>query len=72
MDPIFIEIGPITIRWYGLLITAAIFAGFYIAERIVKARGHDPEQFSRVAFWAVVFGVVGAGGLRPHELARVR
>ena len=60
MDPIFIQIGPLTIRWYGLLLTLAIFLGYHLAERIVKARGHDPEQFSRAAFWAVVAGVVGA------------
>ncbi len=60
MDPIFIEIGPLTIRWYGLLITAAIFIGYTIAERIVKARGHDVELFSQAAFWAVIAGVVGA------------
>ncbi len=60
MDPVFIHIGPLTIRWYGLLLTLAIFAGYTIAERIVRARGHDPEQFSRAAFWAVLAGVVGA------------
>ncbi len=60
MDPIFVQFGPLTIRWYGLLLTLAIFAGYAIAERIVKERGHDVELFGRAAFWAVVFGVVGA------------
>jgi len=60
MDPIFIQIGPLTVRWYGVLITLAIFIGYEIAERIVRMRGLDPERFSRVATWAVFGGVVGA------------
>ena len=60
MDPIFVQFGPLTIRWYGLLLTLAIFAGYALAERRIKARGLDVELFSRAAFWAVVFGVIGA------------
>ena len=60
MDPILIQIGPLTIRWYGFLLTLAIFVAFELAKRRIKAWGLDAERFEAAAFWAVVFGVVGA------------
>ncbi len=55
-----IQIGPLRIQWYGFLLTLAIFIGFELAKRRLKAWGFDPERFETVAFFAVVFGVVGA------------
>ncbi|MGQ9754143.1 MAG: prolipoprotein diacylglyceryl transferase [Thermaceae bacterium] len=55
-----VQIGPLSIRWYGFLITMAIFLAFEMAKRRLKAWGLDAEGFERAAFWAVVFGVVGA------------
>ncbi len=60
MDPILIEIGSLQIRWYGLFLVLAIFASFEIAKRILKSWGHDPDRFEQIAFWAVIWGVIGA------------
>lgn len=60
MDPIMIQIGPLAIRWYGFLITLSIFIAFELAKRRLRAWGLDGERFEAAAFWAVVFGVVGA------------
>ncbi len=60
MDPILIEIGPLQIRWYGLFLVLAIFAAFEIAKRLLKSWGFDPDRFEQIAFWAVIWGVVGA------------
>jgi len=60
MDPILIEIGSLQIRWYGFFLVLAIFASFEIAKRILKGWGHDPDRFEQIAFWAVIWGVVGA------------
>ncbi|TBH21278.1 prolipoprotein diacylglyceryl transferase [Thermus thermamylovorans] len=55
-----IEIGPLRIQWYGFLLTLAIFVGFALAKRRLRAWGFDADRFETAAFWAVVFGVVGA------------
>lgn len=60
MDPVMVQIGPLAIRWYGVLLTLAIFLGYELARRRLRAWGWDLEPFERVVFWAVVFGVVGA------------
>lgn len=60
MDPVMIQIGPLAIRWYGVFLTLAIFVGYELARRRLEAWGLDTEAFDRMAFWAVVMGVVGA------------
>ena len=60
MNPTMIQIGPLRIQWYGFLLTLAIFIGFELAKRRLRAWGLDAEKFEVVAFWAVIFGVVGA------------
>lgn len=60
MDPILIEIGSLQIRWYGFFLVLAIFASFEIAKRILKGWGFDPDRFEQIAFWAVIWGVIGA------------
>jgi phosphatidylglycerol:prolipoprotein diacylglycerol transferase len=60
VNPTMIKVGPLRIQWYGFLLTLAIFIGFELAKRRLKAWGFDPERFETVAFFAVVFGVVGA------------
>ncbi len=60
MNPTMIQIGPLRIQWYGFLLTLAIFIGFELAKRRLRAWGLDAERFEAVAFWAVVWGVVGA------------
>ena len=60
MNPTMIQIGPLRIQWYGFLLTLTIFIGFELAKRRLRAWGLDAEKFEVVAFWAVIFGVVGA------------
>ena len=43
-DPILFQIGPLAIRWYGLLIaTGALLAG-YIASLEAQRRGLNPDH----------------------------
>lgn len=60
MDPIFIQIGPLTIAWYGVLIASAIFAGSVVALKYAKARGLNTELFLDSALYLVIAGVIGA------------
>lgn len=60
MSPILFKLGGLEIRWYGLFLVLAIFAGFEIAKRLVKSWGYNPERFEQVTFWAVIWGVIGA------------
>jgi len=60
------EIGPITVRWYGILMATAILVGFWIASRRAPEDGVPVDDLLRVAQWSVVAGLVGA---RLYEVA---
>lgn len=55
-----IEIGPLDLRVYGALIALGVVAAVLITQRRWAARGHDPDEITTVAMWAVPFGIVGA------------
>lgn len=55
-----IEIGPLTLRAYGLAIAFGVLAAVWLAQRRWRAVGGDPEDMSRIAMWAVPAGLIGA------------
>src|SRR5690606_4620662 len=60
MDPIFVQVGPLAIRWYGLLIAIGVLVGAARSLRAAERRGLDPDRLLDMAIWLVVAGVVGA------------
>ncbi|WP_026362241.1 prolipoprotein diacylglyceryl transferase [Geopsychrobacter electrodiphilus] len=63
-DPVIFKIGPLAIRWYGLMYLAGfLFASFWIS-RLAKGRGLNlsKENLSDLVFYAVL-GVILGGRL---------
>ncbi|HSE03077.1 MAG TPA: prolipoprotein diacylglyceryl transferase [Methylomirabilota bacterium] len=60
------ELGPLQIRWYGILMATAILVGFWIAHRRALQEGLPADQLIRAAQWGVVAGLIGA---RLYEVA---
>lgn len=58
--PVAVEIGPLAIRWYGVLIASAMALGLWLAYREARRRGEDPEELLKAAEFALVGGLVGA------------
>ena len=54
--PIALQIGPLSIRWYGLLMATAMGLGLWLAYRDAKRRGLDPESLLK----ASELGLLGA------------
>ena len=54
------HLGPITVRWYGILMATAILVGFWLAQRRATEEGLPADDILRAAQWAVVAGLVGA------------
>jgi prolipoprotein diacylglyceryl transferase len=59
-DPDLVTIGFITIRWYGVLFTAAFLLGFQIMRRIYDREGRPPEELDRLFLHMLVGIVIGA------------
>ncbi len=60
MDPIFLTIGPLELRWYGLLIAGGVLLGAVWAVRLARGRGLDPAWILDMTPWMVLAGLVGA------------
>ncbi len=55
-----IEIGPLDIHFYGILIGIGVVVAMVITERRYVRFGGDPKDVEKAAFWAVVIGFLGA------------
>ncbi len=55
-----IQIGPLRVHAYGLMIGFGMIAGVAVATRRWTARGGSPDTVVQVATWAVPAGIVGA------------
>lgn len=60
VDPIIAQIGPLVLRWYGLMIGIGIIAGCYIGAKEAERRGVPAGQAINLATWAVPIGFVFA------------
>jgi prolipoprotein diacylglyceryl transferase len=56
----YLEIGPLNLRFYGLMIALGVWAAIEIARVRWRARGGDPDQIYTIAKWAVPAGLIGA------------
>ncbi len=60
MDPIFLELGPVTIHWYGVFMAAGFLAGLYTWQRLGRREGLGFNLCSDLLFWVILAGILGA------------
>jgi len=60
INPVVVAIGPVQLRWYGLLIAGSFIPGYYLAAAEARRKGIDPETLYDFAVVAAVCGFVGA------------
>ena len=58
--PIAFQVGPLTFRWYGILMASAMAIGLWLAHREARRRGLDPENLLKASELALLGGLVGA------------
>ena len=54
------ELGPVFIRYYGIILMAGALAGGWLASREAKRREYDSEIVWDLLIWLIVGGVIGA------------
>ncbi len=59
-NPILLQIGPFTLRWYGLLIVIGALLAAGSAARLARRWGYDPDHVWGALLWCLGFGIVGA------------
>ena len=53
-SPFLVQIGPLAIRWYSVMIVLGAIAAAWIANREARRRGQDPEVVWQLLPWVLV------------------
>ncbi|MHB0878563.1 MAG: prolipoprotein diacylglyceryl transferase [Anaerolineae bacterium] len=60
IDPVIVSFGHLALRWYGIIVAAAMVLGIEVALHEAKRRGADVARLSGTSLWIVGAGLVGA------------
>jgi phosphatidylglycerol---prolipoprotein diacylglyceryl transferase len=60
IDPVAFSIGPLAIRWYGLMYVVGILVGLLVAWPYAKSKGINEEKLEILVFISIIAGIVGA------------
>ncbi|PFQ86524.1 prolipoprotein diacylglyceryl transferase [Priestia megaterium] len=60
LDRVFLEIGPLTVYWYGVIIGVGVLLGLYIATRESVRRGLSKDTFVDLILFAVPIAIICA------------
>ena len=59
IDPVIFYIGPLALRWYGLMYVVGIVLGLWFIRSYTKRKGISQDTVYRLLWWCVVAGLIG-------------
>src|SRR5712692_6537599 len=59
IDPVIFYIGPLALRWYGLMYVVGIVLGLWFIRGYTKRKGISQDKVYRILWWCVVAGLIG-------------
>ena len=59
IDPVIFYIGPLALRWYGLMYVVGIVLGLWFIRGYTKRKGITQDTVYRMLWWCVVAGLIG-------------
>lgn len=60
VSPQIFDIGPLSIRWYGLLFATGFLIGYSLLVRMFKSEGANPEWVDKLFIYVIVATIIGA------------
>ena len=60
IDPVLLHLGPLQVRWYGLLFVSSFFLGLYILQKIFKHENKNPDILDNLLIYILIGTVIGA------------
>ena len=59
-SPELFNLGPISVRWYGLMFAMGFLFGFSILTKMFKSEGSNPEWVEKLFVYVIIATIVGA------------
>ena len=59
IDPVIFYIGPLALRWYGLMYVVGILIGLWAIRSYTKRKGITQDKVYRILWWCIVAGLIG-------------
>jgi phosphatidylglycerol:prolipoprotein diacylglycerol transferase len=59
INPVIFNIGPLAVRWYGLMYVVAILVGLQVIKTYTARRGVSPDTLYRTLWWCIAAGLLG-------------
>ncbi|MGX9135837.1 prolipoprotein diacylglyceryl transferase [Rummeliibacillus sp. JY-2-4R] len=60
INPVAFELGPISVRWYGIIIACGIVIAYYVGQREMVKRGFGEDILTDFLIWAVPIAIISA------------
>lgn len=60
VDPVIVHLGPLQLRYYGIIFATMLYIGFLVWRRQMLRGGHSPIIAERFLIWGVIAVLVGA------------
>ena len=60
MHPNALQLGPLTVHWYGVMLALAFLAGLWTAGRRAPRDGIAGEKIADAGLWLILGGIIGA------------
>ncbi|MBO0794712.1 MAG: prolipoprotein diacylglyceryl transferase [Ktedonobacteraceae bacterium] len=59
IDPVIVHLGPLAVRWYGLMYVVAIIVALWTIRRYTERKGINADTVYRILWWCIGAGLVG-------------
>ncbi|HCG2315043.1 TPA: prolipoprotein diacylglyceryl transferase [Staphylococcus aureus] len=60
IDPVAFNLGPLSVRWYGIIIAVGILLGYFVAQRALVKAGLHKDTLVDIIFYSALFGFIAA------------
>ncbi len=59
IDPVLVHLGPLAVRWYGLMYVVGIIVGLRVIQGYTLRKGIDENTVYRILWWCIGAGLLG-------------
>ncbi len=59
IDPVLLHLGPLPLRWYGLMYVVGIVIGLWVIQGYTTRKGMSQDMVYRILWWSVAAGLIG-------------